>query len=231
MVSEANNVAVDRPSSTRQRHRPAAAIAVVGTVIFALLLLDVLYHGAISSLDDTVAGAMNRHNIDDGGSRRVALVVTQFGSTPVLAAVVVVATVVLAVRGWRRQALFLVVTATVGTSVNNIIKVLVGRSRPHFEQEITAAYGNSFPSGHSMNSTAVYGALLLVIWPLLPDRRHLAALIVTASVVASIAVSRVVLTVHYVSDVLAGMTLGVVIVCVATWVFDIPSRSAAPSRR
>lgn len=221
MVADGADTTVGSSPPDRRPHPYVVAAIVAGLVVFALLLLDVTHHGRVTSFDDTVAGAMNRHNVDDGGSRRVALVVTQSGSTPVLATMVIVATMVLVVRRRRRQALFLIVTAVVGTSLNNLVKVIVGRSRPHFEQAITAAYGNSFPSGHSMNSTVVYGALLLVVWPLLAPRRHRMAVVVTAATVAGIAVSRVVLTVHYVSDVVAGISLGVVVLGASAWAFGV----------
>lgn len=221
MVSDGADAAVGPSPPDRRPHPYVVAAIVTGLVIFVLLLLDVVHHGRISSFDDTVAGAMNRHNVDDGGSRCVALVVTPFGSTLVLGTVAIVATVALAVRGRRRHARFLIVTAVVGTSLNNLVKMLVGRGRPHFEQAITAAYGNSFPSGHSMNSTVVYGAILLVVWPLLAPSRHRMAAVVTTVAVAGIAVSRVVLTVHYVSDVVAGISLGVVVLGASAWAFGV----------
>ena len=60
----------------------------------------------------------------------------------------------------------------------------------------------SFPSGHSMNAFAIGTVLALSFPPLLPALAFLAA---------SIAASRVVLGMHYVSDVGAGAALGVLI--------------------
>lgn len=131
----------------------------------------------------------------------------------------VVAAVFLAVfHRRRRQALFLVTTAVLGVITNNIIKAVVGRSRPHFTHAVAHAFGKSFPSGHAMNSAVVYGSLLLVARPRLRTvaRRWIAASI-TVVLVVSIAASRVALGVHYVSDV--GVVLGAALVLASAAAF------------
>jgi undecaprenyl-diphosphatase len=71
-----------------------------------------------------------------------------------------------------------------------------------------------------MNSTVVYTSLLLLAWPRLRSvgARMLAAA-ATALLVFAIAASRVVLTLHYVSDVVAGIILGVAFVLASAAAF------------
>jgi undecaprenyl-diphosphatase len=138
-----------------------------------------------------------------------------------LAGIVIVVSVYLAVfHIRRRQALFLVTTSVLGLLLNNLLKVLVGRARPHFANSTATAFGSSFPSGHAMNSTVVYTSLLLLAWPRLRSvgARMLAAA-ATALLVFAIAASRVVLTLHYVSDVVAGIILGVAFVLASAAAF------------
>ena len=104
----------------------------------------------------------------------------------------------------------------------NGFQVVVGRSRPQFDDAVTHALGKSFPSGHAMNSAVVYGAILVVLWqPMRTWRRRVTLLGLFTGLVVGIAASRVVLTVHYVSDVVAGVVLGVAFVAGSTAAFRI----------
>jgi undecaprenyl-diphosphatase len=183
---------------------------VLVAVPFAILLLEVLLKGPLTRFDQRIADEQNTANLGSVNRVHAAQWVTDLGSTAALASVVVVTVVFLAVfRRRRRQALFLVTTTVLGLITNNIVKALVGRSRPHFTNAAAHALGKSFPSGHAMNSTVVYGSLLIVAWPgLRTIARRAVAASLTAVLITFIAASRVALGVHYVSDVVAGVVLG-----------------------
>ena len=195
--------------------------AILVAVPFGILLLEVLFKGPLTRVDQRIADRQNTDNLRDGDRVHLAQLATHLGSTVVLIAVVVVAAVFLAVfHHRRRQALFLVTTAVLGVITNNIIKAVVGRSRPHFTNAVAHAFGKSFPSGHAMNSTVVYGSLLLLAWPRLRTlARRLTAASITVVLVVSIAASRVALGVHYVSDVVAGVVLGAAFVLASAAAF------------
>jgi membrane-associated phospholipid phosphatase len=67
--------------------------------------------------------------------------------------------------------------------------------------------GFGFPSGHALGSTVAYGGLALLadVW----DRRR--RLLAAGVVAALVSLSRLVLGVHYLVDVVVGMALGVVV--------------------
>jgi len=87
------------------------------------------------------------------------------------------------------------------------IKDLVDRARPAFNAA-AAALGPSFPSGHSANAAAFYAgaALLLGRGRGRPAGALLAGF--AAGIAVAVAASRVLLDVHWLSDVLAGLALG-----------------------
>jgi undecaprenyl-diphosphatase len=179
-------------------------------VPFAFLLLEVLFKGPVTRSDQRFSDQINNYNLRDPGALRLARLVSLLGSTLVLAGIVLAVIVYLAAfHRRRRQALFLLTTAVLGLLLNNVLKLLVGRARPHFSNTTSTAFGSSFPSGHAMNSTVVYGSLLILAWPRLrTGGTRLLAAAAAAILVLAIAASRVVLTVHYVSDVVAGIVLG-----------------------
>jgi undecaprenyl-diphosphatase len=113
---------------------------------------------------------------------------------------------------WRRHAWWALVLIAVPTGMlaNNGIKHLVGRSRPVLDDPLVRVTTLSFPSGHALAATLFYGALCLVVLAHVRRRGwRMAAVAVTLAMIALVAASRLYLTVHYFSDVLAGIAFGV----------------------
>jgi membrane-associated phospholipid phosphatase len=106
-------------------------------------------------------------------------------------------------------ALFLAVPG--GMLLNSIIKELVHRHRPYSESPFVDLSDYSFPSGHAMAATLLYG--LLAVFALLVLRRRLwrgLTLLGASLVILLVGFSRVALGAHYLTDVLAAMATGAV---------------------
>jgi undecaprenyl-diphosphatase len=185
----------------------AAAFLLVA-IPFGWLLNQVESEGSLVDLDTRGANAL--HGWVDGSRLAVGLfkTVTFLGAPPWLWFLVVVGMVVLLrARQWR-LALFLALTAALGGLLDTAVKLAVNRARPSVVDPIISAHGKSFPSGHAMSSTIVYGSLLLVFLPMVPRRWRPAAIVATALLVGLIGFSRLALGVHFLSDVLGGYVLG-----------------------
>lgn len=106
---------------------------------------------------------------------------------------------------WRLLALLLAMGA--GQGVLWLLKALFGRPRP--ETRYYTPEGASFPSGHSFTATVLYGFCIFLAWrhvPQRPVRIGLTGLLTLLILV--VCISRLLLGVHWVSDVLGGLTLG-----------------------
>jgi undecaprenyl-diphosphatase len=88
------------------------------------------------------------------------------------------------------------------------VKELVGRLRPTLNPA-AATLGPSFPSGHSATAAAFYAAAALIIGRSL-SRRSIRQFVIPAAVAIAVAVaaSRVLLDLHWLSDVIGGLALG-----------------------
>lgn len=188
--------------------------------------------GASSSgIDQSVVNWFNDRAHASTALVRAAEVVTWFGNALVLTVIVLIAAVVLLARRQRWSALFVAATASVGGLVNSGVKEFVGRARPVVEHPVAIAMGKSFPSGHALSSTVVYGVLLVVFLPVVPKRWQAVAIATTATLVLAIGVSRVVLGVHYPSDVVVGHLLGLALVIGSTALFSAKMSDYWPARR
>lgn len=182
--------------------------ALLVTVPFATLLFQVVAGGPITRLDGRVADALNRAMSPHPLAVDVVQAVSWFGKPVPLAAVVIAAAAYVARRGQRRLVIFLLATTVSGGLLNSAVKALVDRPRPVVDHPIAGAAGSSFPSGHSMGAMVVVGALALVFLPAFRRRVRAVVVAVAALVVLAIGTSRLLLGVHFVSDVVGGFVLG-----------------------
>jgi undecaprenyl-diphosphatase len=113
---------------------------------------------------------------------------------------------------WRRLprlAAFLAVTALGSSLLNRLVKTLVDRARPHLVDPVAAAAGKSFPSGHAQSATVGCGILVLIFLPVVAPRARAWLPVAAAVIVGLIGFSRIALGVHYLSDVVGGVVIGV----------------------
>ena len=93
--------------------------------------------------------------------------------------------------------------------VTTVIKTIVARPRPDLVAHLVAVQPPSFPSGHATNSAIVYGTFALIAAERAAspaERAYVAAACI--ALVSSIGVTRVILGVHWPSDVFAGWAIG-----------------------
>jgi membrane-associated phospholipid phosphatase len=114
---------------------------------------------------------------------------------------------------WRRhglatRALWAFLTIMAAWAIQLGAKGLVQRARPVVQHAVEHAPGSSFPSGHAMNTAAVAVTLTLLVWPLLGPRGRVVVPVVAGTCVLLTGVDRVMLGVHFPSDVVAGFALG-----------------------
>ena len=134
--------------------------------------------------------------------------ITALGAGPAITGVVVTATALLWSQGRTRvlAPLWITFVGALGTTWAG--KYAIGRTRPIFLDAVTAA-SPSFPSGHATASTALIGFLAYVIARDLPSSRQRFEVVFWAAVIIGlICFSRIFLSLHYLSDIAAGLIVG-----------------------
>jgi undecaprenyl-diphosphatase len=139
----------------------------------------------------------------------VAITITRLGHPLTLTIVILLAVAWLLYRHHWLEA-WLVALASSGISpITTLLKLWYHRPRPHMIPWLLESSGHSFPSGHATGAMVCYGVLAFVA---IRFRRHLVYWPgVVASIVclvASIALSRVYLGVHFATDVVGGVLVG-----------------------
>jgi undecaprenyl-diphosphatase len=89
----------------------------------------------------------------------------------------------------------------------NLIKVIVDRARPDLEQ-LTGFSSSSFPSGHATAAAATFAVIALLLGRRRSRRARAALAGGAVAVAVAVAGTRVLLGVHWLTDVLAGLAVG-----------------------
>lgn len=106
----------------------------------------------------------------------------------------------------REKSALVVSYIVAGASVIVLLKLGFGLPRPEVELIAREYDQYGFPSGHAFTATVVYGGLLRAF----EKHKNPGPALATAGVVTAIALSRVVIGVHYLADVIAGVAVGTV---------------------
>jgi membrane-associated phospholipid phosphatase len=104
--------------------------------------------------------------------------------------------------------------------LNKVFKLFIHRERPTILMEANAV-GESFPSGHAMVSMVCYGLLAYFLVKKIKSKLLASAVqVFFALVVFLIGISRYVINVHYLTDVIAGFVFGYLCLITAIYLYE-----------
>ncbi len=185
------------------------AMLILATAVFARIAGAVVAGAPITLLDVEVANWLHVHAHANGALRTLLMVITQVHRTPGILVIAALFGVWLYRRGHRYSLIGLASSVPGGQILNVILKHTFERARPHFAEPILELSTYSFPSGHAMGATVLYGFIACYF------ARHAVSkwgrvlpFVLASAMVATVAFSRMYLGAHYLTDVLAGAVEG-----------------------
>lgn len=116
-------------------------------------------------------------------------------------------------------------TVVAGWVLSGLLKITFHRPRPAPPHPVTHLSSWSFPSGHAVGMTLACAVVLLTWWPRLGILARRAAAVVSVVLVAVTCLDRVLLGVHFPTDVVAGAALGLGVACAS---YALAVRVSAP---
>jgi undecaprenyl-diphosphatase len=217
--------AVDRTSLHRLEHflvraLLGLAVVMVGVIVgAAVLVLAQSGWPPLERFDRGVAVALNHALAGKPMAATALTAITNLGGNAVIWWLATVTAAGMLLRRQVPLAVFLVLAGAGALALTPGIKLVVGWMRPYLANAELTAPGNGFPSGHAINATVFYGALVLVFLPAIPRRLRGLTIGLAITMVVLIGLTRAALGVHYISDVIAGWLLGLAWLAVTTLAF------------
>ena len=184
----------------------ALAAAITGGLVLGLLAYLMRTNAQLVEIDNSVG----QWEVDHAThlSTQALQRVTDLAGTYVVVVVIIVVAIAEVVRIPNKWVPVFLVCVVVGEIVLvTTIKQALDRVRPSFNPA-AATLGPSFPSGHSATAAALYAAVALVLARRRAPRTRALIAGAAAAVAVAVACSRVMLGVHWLSDVIAGLAFG-----------------------
>lgn len=190
------------------------AIAIVACMGFAEIADEIGMDEDLGRFDVALSAQLSEHASDQ--QLRIFAAVTDLGDKRFLIPLAAIIAVLMLIRRRTFLATAWIVATAGGALLNAGLKAIFERSRPEHVHGFATADGWSFPSGHSSGSFIVYGLLAYLIVLQTAPRYHVPVAAIAMLTIVCVGFSRVVLQVHYFSDVLGGYAVG--IAWVAAWI-------------
>lgn len=181
------------------------------SIILVIVLLENVFDGEIIKYDMLAYHIIMK--LRNNWLTPIIKVITNLGSAIALIVLSIASLVFI-----KNKKIGICISANLGliTLLNLLLKNIVQRPRPE-GYRIISETGYSFPSGHSMISTAFYGLLVYLIFKNVKNNKLKWLMCIFLSIIAiGICCSRVYLGVHYASDVIAGFLTSIAYLMLAT---------------
>ncbi len=144
-------------------------------------------------------------------------VVTAFASSEVI---IIITLLLIFLLNTNHERIFVIINTLISAGIIILSKNIFLRERPLIGSELLSSY--SFPSGHSLIATTYYGFLIYLLRrSKCKEEYKIIGTTLLSTLIVLICLSRIFLSVHYVTDVIGGVILGLIILLVLIYFFDV----------
>ncbi len=143
-------------------------------------------------------------------------VVTSFASSQ---AIIIITLILIFLLNTNHERIFVIINTLISAGIIILSKNIFLRERPLIGSELLSSY--SFPSGHSLIATTYYGFLIYLLRrSKCKEEYKVIGTTLLSTLIVLICLSRIFLSVHYVTDVIGGVILGLIILLVLIYFFN-----------
>ena len=191
---------------------PFAVVALLGALAFAWLCDAVGEHDSVTSVDGPVSLWFAAHRSIAEGN--LGLLAAKATSPVVLIGLVAITAILLRRRGFRTESTLLLGATVVAYGAGAVAKYAEHRARPSSPVNLSPESEASFPSGHVLVVATLAAIAVGLAWRHLSKVGRAGAIVVATVVIIAMALDRLVVGAHWLTDVLGSLALASVIAAV-----------------
>lgn len=184
-------------------------------ILFIILTIFVLNDKTLS-LDTSAFN--NLIKIKNEPLSKILFVITNIGSTIGTVIVLIITCIIFLKRKIFSDFKYVFLNVSVGVILMQVIKSLIRRVRPSWKWIVQGGF--SYPSGHTITAILFYGTLVLLVNKKLKGKYKTILTVLFSLMIFLIAISRIYFGAHYLTDVLASIILGSVILIISNSLMD-----------
>ena len=177
-------------------------------ICVCLVIFSVISIYVVKGLDiylDSFIHEIIYNNMVSAGMTSFMKIISMFGSGYIIS---ITCLIIMIIIKDNRERLNIIMCLLLSSVFNNIVlKGIFRRDRPIYMMIKKGGY--SFPSGHSMVSTVFYGYLIYLVYKYI-DNKIIKNILICLLIIMILLIcfSRIYLGVHYFSDVIGGISIG-----------------------
>lgn len=190
--------------------RKTVWLLIIAIIIFISMLLLFQFH-FVESID--IYSKNIQTFFGNPSFKTIFLVITNIMSITGIAIIIGITIYFLRKEDAKKDIILYISTIFVCLVLTNLIKIIVRRARPL--EMLLEVSGYSFPSSHSSISMVVYGYLVLLIKKYYQGQRKTLYIILCVLLILLTGLSRIYFNVHYITDVIAGFSLGLIVLSIS----------------
>ena len=198
-------------------------------LLFAMVILSLYFFGRMihevfweeeKIMDAAVAGYVNENMVHPALTKYMMFAADLASRNFLLVAYSILVCFYLFYKKNNLFAISIGLIGITGFFINHALKLLFKRVRPA-DQLIETLKNFSFPSGHSTSAFLFYGLLIYLLWKeKIKSSIKITLTIVLILIILLIGFSRIYLRVHYITDVIAGFSIGLAWLLVSIWLVE-----------
>ena len=195
-------------------------LAIIIFISFYISWTIIVLKGATSNVDnDILQFAVSNRGEKGNFIYSFNRIITELGNTYVIVALLLI--IVILLKG-NLKSIGVVVGVSTAALFNEIIKKPYGRLRPDESYRWMVETSYSYPSGHSNMATILYGFIIyLIIKSNLNKKKKVIFIPLILIIPFLVYSSRIILSVHYFSDVIGGITNGFMFLSISILVIEL----------
>lgn len=178
-------------------------------LISVFILLMIGYDNIFQAFDLKIISCIQ--SLENESLTKFYKMITIIADTYQSAIITILLVAILYIKKYYREAMFLAITMSTCGIAMPLLKNIFSRERPDFYRLIEIS-GYSFPSGHTTSATTMYLTLAIILISIKKELNKYFVFSIAVLGIVIIGSSRIYLGVHYPTDVMAGICLGISIV-------------------